>query len=132
MKVIKCDICGKEIEPKREYALIHSEYNVVYGRIEESWDLCEDCWKKVSDYMDNGCKDLQQQDAYEKETDDLRGQIEHLKCHLEDYERHWVAHVTGDPWYEGPDAEPQPDTPTSTEKPRRAACKRSHGASQED
>ena len=33
---------------------------------------------------------------------------------------------------EADNTEPQHDIPTNTEKPRRAACKRSHGASQEE
>ena len=129
MNIRVCDICGKEIKPGHWHGIaFHDDKDPAAN----CWDICERCYTAVTDFVDNGCRDLWQQDHYELKINDLQKQIEKLTRESEEYQRYWMSHVTGDPWYEGPDTEPQHDIPTSTEKPRRAACKRSHGASWED
>lgn len=64
MKIIKCDICGKEIEDGVSYPPEINHYMLPLWQeaddderhiATDEADICEDCAKKIADFIDGKC-----------------------------------------------------------------------------
>lgn len=65
MKIIKCDVCGKEFEDGISYPPEINHYMLPLWQEEDDncerhiaideIDICEDCAKKIADFIDRKC-----------------------------------------------------------------------------